>query len=153
MTQIIILGVLVLITILAPALLHTNQLEFIVFRFNASLLEASYFDTALYASYLIAGILTAVLSNKIGKRKVFILVGSIFSSVFYFGMTLTLNFPLLLLLRFAQGSMTVLCWQTMMTLVLDLSSAQDRGKNMGIFGMEGYLLELMFYYPIILHQY
>jgi len=123
MTQIIVLGVLVLVTILAPALLHTNQYEFLVERFSLNLLEASYFDTALYASYLIAGILTAILSNQIGKRKLFILLGSLGSSVFYFLMTTTLNFPLLLVFRFVQGSFTVLCWQTLMTIVLDLSTA------------------------------
>ncbi|MFX0210935.1 MAG: MFS transporter [Candidatus Hodarchaeota archaeon] len=133
--QIIILGVLVLVTILAPALLHTNQYEFLVLRFEVDLLKASYFDTALYTSYLITGILTAILSNQIGKRKIFILVGSMGSSVFYFAMTMTLNFPLLLVFRFLQGSFTVLCWQTLMTIVLDLSTSRNRGKNMGMFGM------------------
>ena len=137
MNQVIILGTLVLLTILAPALLHSNQYEFIVMRFDIGLLEASYFDSVLYASYLIAGILTAILSNQIGKRKIFILLGSLGSSVFYLGMALvpTTNYILLLIFRFIQGSFTVLCWQTLMTIVLDLSSAQNRGKNMGIFGM------------------
>ena len=135
MTQIIVLGILVLVTILGPALLHTNQYEFIVLRFGVNLLEASYFDAALYASYLIAGIITAILSNQIGKRKIFILVGSLGSSVSYFAMTLTLNFPLLLVFRFVQGSFAVLSWQTLMTIVLDLSTARNRGKNLGIFGM------------------
>lgn len=135
MPQIIILGVLVLVTILAPALLHTNQYEFIVLRYEVDLLEASYFDTVLYASYLITGILTAILSNQIGKRKIFILLGSLGSAVFYFAMTITLNYPLLLIFRFVQGSFTVLCWQTLMTIVLDLSTARNRGKNLGVFGM------------------
>lgn len=135
MTQIIVLGVLVLVTILAPALLHTNQYEFIVQRFNINLFEASYFDAALYASYLVAGILTAILSNQIGKRKIFILVGSIGSSVSYLAMTMTLDFPLLLVFRFVQGSFSVLSWQTLMTIALDLSTARNRGKNLGFFGM------------------
>ncbi len=135
MPQIIILGILVLVTILSPALLHTNQYEFLIDRLKLNLLEASYFDTALYASYLIVGVLTAILSNQIGKRKVFILLGSSGSSVFYFAMTTTLNFPLLLIFRFIQGSFTVVCWQTLMTMVLDLSTARNRGKNLGIFGM------------------
>jgi MFS family permease len=135
LVQILVIGVLVLLTILAPALLHTNQIEFIVQRFGVNFLEASYFDATLYASYLITGILIAILSNQIGKRKIFILIGSTGSSVFYFWMTMTLNFPLLLIFRFIQGSFTVLCWQTLMTLVLDLSTARNRGKNMGIFGI------------------
>jgi MFS family permease len=134
-SQIVILGLLVFVTILAPALLHTNQLEFLVLRFEVDLLTASYFDTALYTSYLVAGILSAIISNQIGKRKIFILIGSLGSAVFYFLMTSTLNFTLLLVFRFIQGSLTVLSWQTLMTMVLDLSIAQNRGRNLGIFGM------------------
>ena len=133
--QIVILGLLVFVTILAPALLHTNQLEFLVLRFEVDLLTASYFDTALYTSYLVAGILSAIISNQIGKRKIFILIGSLGSAAFYFLMTSTLNFTLLLIFRFIQGSLTVLSWQTLMTMVLDLSTAQNRGRNLGIFGM------------------
>ena len=129
------LGVLVFLTILAPALLHTNLEEFIIKRFNIELIDASLFDTILYLSYLIVGILGAVFSNKYGKRKSFILVGSLGSSIFFFAMTLTLNYPLLLVFRFAQGGFTVICWQTLITLVLDLSTPLNRGKNMGIFGI------------------
>ncbi len=89
-------GVLVFLAILAPALLHTNLDEFLVKRFKVDILEASYFDSVLYLSYLIVGILTAVLSNKFGKRKLFILLGSLGSSIFFLAMTMTLNFPLLL---------------------------------------------------------
>lgn len=134
-TQIIVLGVLVLVTILAPALLHSNQYEFIVLRFEVNLLYASYFDAVLYASYLIVGIITAILSNQFGKRKTFILVGSFGSSVSYLAMLMTTNYFLVLVFRFVQGSFTVLCWQTLMTIVLDLSTIKNRGKNLGLFSM------------------
>ena len=133
--QIPLLGFLVLFSILAPALLHTNQPEFLVERLGISILDASYFDTALYASYLLIGILTAIISNQIGKRKVFISFGTIGSAIFYFLMTLTDIFPLILVFRFFQGGFTVLCWQTLMTMILDLSSEKNRGRNMGIFGI------------------
>ncbi len=135
MIQIFLLGILIYLTILTPALLHTNQYEFIVERFSVDLLSASYFDTALYASYLIIGVLTAVFSNKIGKRRIFVYVGAFGSAVFFYLLTLTSNFPLLLLFRFIQGGFTVLVWQTLMTLVLDHSTDKNRGKNMGIFGI------------------
>ena len=133
--QIPLIGFLVLFSILAPALLHTNQPEFLVDRLGISILDASYFDTVLYASYLIIGILTAIISNQIGKRKVFISIGTIGSAIFYFLMTLTDIFPLILVFRFIQGGFTVLCWQTLMTVILDLSSEKNRGRNMGIFGI------------------
>ncbi len=133
--QILLIGFLVLLSILAPALLHTNQPEFLVERLGLSILMASYFDTVLYASYLLIGILTAILSNQIGKRKVFISLGSMGSAIFYLLMTLTDIFPLILVFRFIQGGFTVLCWQTLMTMILDLSSEKNRGRNMGIFGI------------------
>ncbi len=135
MIQILIIGILTLLSILAPALLHTNQYEFILERFTLGFIDASLFDTALYAAYLSAGILLAIFSNKIGKRKLFVLLGSAGASIFYFLMTVTLDFPILILFRFIQGVFTVLCWQTLMTMVLDQSTKLNRGKNMGIFGM------------------
>ncbi|MHA1976374.1 MAG: MFS transporter [Candidatus Hodarchaeales archaeon] len=135
MMQILIIGILTLLSILAPALLHTNQVEFIVDRFTLGFVDASLFDSALYAAYLTAGILLAILSNKIGKRKVFVLLGSAGAAIFYFLMTVTLDYPLLLLFRFLQGCFTVLCWQTLMTMVLDQSTESNRGRNMGIFGI------------------
>ncbi|MHA2073991.1 MAG: MFS transporter [Candidatus Hodarchaeales archaeon] len=133
--QIPLIGFLVFLTILAPALLHTNQPEFLVERLGISILDASYFDTALYVSYLLIGILTAIISNQIGRRKVFISIGTMGSSIFYLLMTLTNIFPLILVFRFIQGGFTVLCWQTLMTMILDLSSKKNRGRNMGIFGI------------------
>ena len=136
MLQIFLLGFLVYLTILAPALLHTNQVEFIIERFtNVDVLSASYFDTVLYLSYLIVGILTAILSNKVGKRRIFILVGALGGTLSYFLLTVQTDYFLLLIVRFIQGSFTVLLWQTLMTMTLDNSNASNRGKNMGVFGI------------------
>ncbi|WP_455463326.1 MFS transporter [Candidatus Hodarchaeum mangrovi] len=136
MAQIIILGVLVYLTILAPALLHTNQYEFIIERFQIeSIFLTSFFDTSLYVSYLIGGIITALISNQLKKRKNFVLIGSILSASFYFFMTITQDYFFLILFRFLQGSFTILCWQTLMTLTLDISDNKNRGKNMGVFGI------------------
>jgi len=41
----------------------------------------------------------------------------------------------MLILRFIQGSFTVLGWQIIMTIILDISSTHDRGRNMGIYGI------------------
>lgn len=134
-TIIMLIGIMVFLTILSPALLHTNLEEFIVDRFNVTILDTSLFDSVLYASYLIFGILGAILSNQLGKRREFILIGSMGSAIFYFLMTQATEFNLLLIFRFLQGSFTVLSWQTLMILILDFSSPSNRGKNMGIFGI------------------
>lgn len=128
-------GVLTFLTITAAALLHVNQPEFILDRFTGiSNFEYSLFDVMLYAAYLIFGIVTGALSDRWSRRRVFVLVGASGSIVFYLLMTSTSSYPLLLVYRFVQGSFTVMAWQSFMTLALDFSSAQSRGKHMGIFG-------------------
>ncbi len=133
--DIILLGILTLLTIGAAALLHINQPEFILDRFsNVTEFEYSLFDSVLYLSYLIFGIITGVLSDRWKRRKVFVLLGTAGSVPFYWLMTTTLVYPLLLVFRFLQGAFTVMVWQTFMTMVLDFSNPQNRGRSMGIFG-------------------
>lgn len=134
--QIILLGVLVLLTVSAAALLYTNEPEFILARFpQISKFQYSLFDAVLYLSYLIFGITTGIVSDRIAKRKLFITVGGLGASLFYWFMTVILDYQVLLMMRFVQGAFTVLVWQTLMTLALDNSLSSNRGKNMGIFGM------------------
>ncbi|TFG03830.1 MFS transporter, partial [Candidatus Thorarchaeota archaeon] len=115
--------------------LYANEPEFILARFaGVSELEYSFFDTTLYLSYLIFGLLIGLVSDRLAKRKVFLGLGGFGSSFFYWLMTIAAEYHLLLLLRFVQGAFTVFAWQTLMTLVLDHSSSHNRGKHMGIFG-------------------
>ncbi|MHA1480570.1 MAG: MFS transporter [Candidatus Thorarchaeota archaeon] len=133
--RVVLLGILTLLTISAASLLHVNQPEFILDRFvGISEFEYSLFDSTLYLSYLIIGITTGLLSDRWGKRRVFVLVGATGSMLFYWLMITTLSFPMLLLYRFLQGSFTVMVWQTFMTLAIDFSDRHNRGKTMGIFG-------------------
>ena len=134
--QIVLSGFLVLLTVSAAALLHTNEPEFILARFShVSEFQYSLFDAVLYLSYLIFGIATGILSDRIARRKLFITAGGLGASLFYWFMTLTLDYQVLLLMRFIQGAFTVLAWQILMTLVLDNSLSANRGRNMGIFGV------------------
>jgi MFS family permease len=134
--QIILLGVLVLLTVSAAALLHTNEPEFILARFpQISEFQYSLFDAVLYLSYLIFGIGTGIISDRAARRKLFVTAGGLGASLFYLSMTITLDYQVLLLMRFVQGGFTVIAWQTLMTLVLDNSLSSNRGKNMGIFGV------------------
>ena len=133
--QVVLLGILTLFTITAAAVLHVNQPEFILDRFiGISEFEYSLFDTTLYLAYLFFGITTGLLSDRWRKRRGFVLIGATGSMVFYWLMTTTLSYPVLLLFRFLQGAFTVMVWQTFMTLAIDYSDSHNRGRNMGIFG-------------------
>ncbi|MFX0044576.1 MAG: MFS transporter [Candidatus Hermodarchaeota archaeon] len=128
-------GVLTLLTITAAAILHVNQPEFILDRFvGITEFEYSLFDSVLYLSYLLFGLLTGALSDRWARRREFVLVGTSGSIVFYWLMTTALTYPLLLIYRFFQGAFTVMAWQTFMTLAIDFSGPYNRGRNMGIFG-------------------
>lgn len=118
------------------SVLHANYYEFIQLRFlGLTDFEISFFDTVLYLSYLIIGIIIGILSDRWGKRKVFIILGSGGSIIFFWLMPLTLIYPVLLVFRFCQGAFTVMAWQVVMTLILDLSTTKNRGRNMGLFGI------------------
>ena len=133
--NVVLLGILTLLTISAAAILHVNQPEFLLYRIpGITDFQYSLFDTTLYLSYLIVGITIGLLSDRWAKRRIFVLVGSAGSIFFYWSMTTTLYYPLLLLYRFLQGSFTVMTWQTFMTLTIDFSDSHNRGRNMGIFG-------------------
>lgn len=134
--QILLSGILVLLTVSAAALLHTNEPEFILGRFpNVSEFEYSLFDSVLYLAYLIFGVILGILSDRIAKRRIFIVIGGFGGGIFYWLMTTTPTYQILLIMRFVQGIFTVLAWQSLMTSILDFSNSTNRGKNMGIFGV------------------
>jgi len=134
--KIIIPGIIIFLVISSNSLLHVNEAEFLRGRFGSlSPFQMSIFDTTLYAAYLVFGLLIGVLSSGTGRRRIFVLFGSTGAAVMLVLMTLTKAYPVLLVLRFFQGAFCVLAWQTAMTLILDYSGDEDRGRNMGIFGI------------------
>ena len=134
--QIWLVGILTFLTITAAAMLHVNQPEFILDRFaGLTDFDYSFFDGMLYLSYLIVGLALGAFSDRWGRRRIFVIIGASGSILFYWLLTTTQNYPLLLGYRFVQGSFTVMVWQTLMTLALDYSGHSDRGRNMGIFGI------------------
>jgi MFS family permease len=133
---IVLVGFLTLFAVTAAALLHANEPEFITDRFiGLTELEYSFFDSVLYTAYLIFGIISYIISDKRGKRRFLIGIGAVGSSIFFILMTTTLNYMVLLIYRFIQGAFTVMCWQMLMTLVLDYSGPTNKGKNMGLYGV------------------
>ncbi len=134
--NVIIFGVLTLLTVIAASILHVNQPEFILDRFaGISEFDYSLFDTVLYVAYLLGGLVIGVVSDRWKKRKLFLLVGTLGSATFYWLMPTAMSYDLLLTYRFLQGIFTVMVWQTLMTLSIDFSKSGNRGRNMGIYGL------------------
>jgi MFS family permease len=118
------------LTLIAPAIK-----EFVIDQFNTTEAIASLFVTVEMLAYIIFAVIWGALSDKKGKRKIFIVVGFGGSAVMYFLMTLANSLPLLLGLRFLQGAITVMAWSLVMTCALDIAPRDSYGKVMGIIGM------------------
>ncbi len=136
LSKVLIIGFSTFLMIFSVSILHANEYEFIILRFpGLTLFEVSLFDSVLYISYLIIGIIIGILADYFGKRKIFIIAGSAGSIIFFSLMITATNYSILLIFRFLQGSFTVMGWQMLMTLVLDIASPENRGKFLGIFGI------------------
>lgn len=136
LSKVLIIGFSTFLMIFSVSILHANEYEFIILRFpGLTLFEVSLFDSVLYISYLIIGIIIGILADYFGKRKIFIIAGSAGSIIFFSLMITATNYGILLIFRFLQGSFTVMGWQMLMTLVLDIASPENRGKFLGIFGI------------------
>jgi MFS family permease len=133
--QIFILSGLILLLITSLSILHTNEYEFVYVRFEGiTLFQLSLYDTLLYCAYLIFGFVTAMLSDRLGRRRLFVILGPLSSVLFFMLLTLTASFTQLLIFRFLQGICSVMGWQTLMTLALDHADDGNRGVCMGVFG-------------------
>jgi DHA1 family tetracycline resistance protein-like MFS transporter len=133
--QVYLVSIMTLLLISSVSVLHTNEYEFVFLRFEGiTMFQLSLFDTLLYTSYLLFGFLTGILSDMTSRRRVFVIAGSTGSALLFILMTRTASYGLLLTLRFIQGACSVMAWQTLMTLVLDLSDHDNRGRCMGVFG-------------------
>jgi MFS family permease len=81
------------------------------------------------------GIFVGIISDKIAKRKIFVLIGSTGSSLMFFLLTLPTYYGAVLFIRFIQGCFSIMVWQILMTIILDLSNSENRGRNLGIYGI------------------
>ena len=134
-SMVLLIGISMMLVISSTSLLHANEAEFILDRFRGvSAFMFSLFDSVLYIAYLAAGPIAGYLSARTGKRKIFVVYGAAGTAVITLLMTIVSSYHFLLVLRFFQGAFCVSAWQSLMTIVLDLSDDTNRGRNMGIFG-------------------
>ena len=136
-------GFMIFLSIFANAILTSNKSEFFNTLFaqpgipltdDRVKIMVSLFDSIYYSSFLF-GLLIGIVSDKTGRRKTQILVGSTWCSVLFVFMTLSPSFAVVIILRFIQGAFHVAVWQTFMVFILDSSDDTNRAKHMGIFTM------------------
>ncbi len=108
--------------------------ELILDELGGSESDASLFFSIEMAAYIVFAPLWGLLSDRLGRRKPFVVVGFLGSAVCYAAYSTLGSVPLLLGLRFVQGALTVMGWSTLMAMVLDQPDARRRGRYMGLMG-------------------
>ena len=138
--MVFLVSVLTFFSILAPALLHSNDMELFNTLFSSPsnplseltiIRYSSLYDSVYYIAFIV-GLIIGPLSDSKGKRKVFVIIGSLGFILFSTLLRYSPNFQILLLFRLFQGISHILVWQTLMVLVYDYSGS-NVAKSVSIY--------------------
>lgn len=77
--------------------------------------------------------LTGRISDKLGKRKLFVLAGLFIFTIANFAYTMAHSYTLLLVIRAVQGFAAALTITATLALVSEVSTSKNRGGNMGVY--------------------
>ncbi len=108
--------------------------EFIIEDLGGSIADATLFFSVETLAYIIFAPIWGVLSDRLGRRKLLVGIGFAGSALLYFVYGRLHSIPLLLALRFVQGSLSVLGWSTVMAMMLDHPVYGRKGRFMGLMG-------------------
>ncbi len=96
--------------------------------------DVSLFFSIEMAAYIVFAPLWGVLSDRLGRRRPFVVVGFLMSAALYASYPAITSIPWLLALRFVQGAFSVMGWSILMAMVLDQPDREKRGRYMGLMG-------------------
>ncbi|MCD4844320.1 MAG: MFS transporter [Methanosarcinales archaeon] len=134
--EIYILGILTFLLMFSITLIYPVMKDFVMVRFDVtSVAETSLFVSINLAAHVIFSLIWGSISDKVGKRKIFIFTGFLGNALLMFSLTLAPTMSALLALRFIEGAFTVMAFSLIMTSVLDLVKKTQYGKGMGILGL------------------
>ena len=108
--------------------------ELVLDELGGTVGDAALFLTVEMVAYILFAPLWGLASDRLGRRRRFVVLGFALSALLYFGYRLVDTPAELLLLRFAQGAAAVAGWSTAMTVVLDHVDEARRGRAMGLVG-------------------
>ncbi len=108
--------------------------EFILEDLGGTVADATLFFSVETLAHILFAPLWGLASDRIGRRKPFIVVGFLASAALYAGYTVVESVPVLLALRFVQGACSVAGWSLVMAMVLDQPAGERSGRFMGLMG-------------------
>lgn len=108
--------------------------ELVVDELRGSVADAALFFTVEMVAYLLFAPLWGALSDRLGRRKPFIVAGFAASGLLYLAYLGIDSIPLLLALRFLQGGAAIAGWSTTMALLFDHADERSRPRLAGFAG-------------------
>jgi MFS family permease len=108
--------------------------HFAVDRFAATPHQVGFFVSSALIAYVIFAPAWRAVSDKLGKRKPLISAGFMLSAVFMLSLSFASSLNQLYVLRFLEGTFTIMALSLLMTKVLDIAEKAEYGKGMGIVG-------------------
>jgi MFS family permease len=118
--------------IVLPLYIASGKVEGDFFGFSESLITGIVLGLyGLVSSFFQP--LSGRISDKLGKRKLFVLAGLFIFMIANFAYTFASNYTLLLVIRAVQGFAAALTITATLALVSEVSSTKNRGGNMGVY--------------------
>ena len=108
--------------------------EFVIDQLGGSVTQATLFFSVETIAYILFAPIWGLLSDRIGRRKVFIVIGFLVSGWIYAAYWIVDSITLLLTLRFVQGAFSVMGWSLAMAIILDDPERGSSGRYMGLMG-------------------
>ena len=108
--------------------------EFIIDQLGGTLTDATLFFSVETLAYIIFAPLWGIASDRVGRRKIFVIIGFMMSGLIYATYSFVDSIPLLLSLRFVQGAFSVMGWSLVMAMMLDDPVRGRSGRYMGLMG-------------------
>jgi MFS family permease len=132
--QITLLAFLGFCTMFAMSMVFPNLNEFIRKPFRLTDTASSLFVTVYIGAHIIFAIVWGALSDKLGERKLFISFGFFATAICYFLLPYPQDYVILLVIRFLEGSTSILSFSMIMTMAIDIGRRSNYGAVMGLMG-------------------
>lgn len=108
--------------------------EFIIDDLGGTVAQATLFFSVETLAYIIFAPIWGLVSDRLGRRRPFVVLGFLGSSILYTLYGGITSVPILLVLRFLQGAFSVMGWSLVMAMMLDHPDRPRRGRYMGLMG-------------------
>lgn len=108
--------------------------ELVVDELGGTVADTALFFTVEMVAYLVFAPVWGALSDRVGRRRPFVVAGFAASGLVYLAYLTIDSIPLLLALRFVQGAGSIAGWSTTMALLFDHADEASRPRLAGMAG-------------------